>query len=130
VTEEHHYCGTIHAPLGLTTVAKSLEGCTWPVEKRRSGYDGTFFLSSRNDRIDLEMDSGQGPRYLFSGGVDGPEDLARKLLGEFSRLLSAGGVVHRIELYRADAGDMIAYWHYNWPEGQADPGASALPKDR
>src|SRR6185503_18251790 len=45
--------------------------------------------------IDLEMDSGQSRRYLFSAGVNGTPERALSLLGEFSRLLTGGGFTHR-----------------------------------
>lgn len=120
--DEHRYFGSIFAPLGLKAAAEILAPCSWRVRKCKSGYDGTYYLESRDDRIDLEMDSGQGPLYVFSGGMVGSQELAQNLLSEFSQLLAGGSVVHRVELYRGGGNDLVAYWHYCWPWEQKEPG--------
>ena len=123
MTEETYFCGTLVSPAGLEPVARMLAGCSWPVEAWRSGHDGTLRLRSRAREVELDMDSGQGPSFVFSGTVEGDAGRALRLLGDFSARLAAGGVVHRVELYpSAGSPEMLGYLHHGWPRGDAGPG--------
>lgn len=120
--EECRYYGELISEAGLAPVAAALRGCSWPIELRRSGYDGTFYLHEPFGvrGVDIQMDSGQSKRYLFSGGVDGSSELALELLGDFSRCLSEAQIVHRVEV-DGPAQETIGYFHFGWPEDQPDP---------
>ena len=123
-----YYCGELIAPDGLKPVARLLSACPWTVELRRSGYDGTLYLYARDSQIELEMDSGQGPTYLFSGVVCGGERSAQ-LLQRFSECLARGCIVHRVEVNQeTGAGDLSGYYHHGWPEGAAEPDDSSVRK--
>jgi len=121
MSQEFLYCGEFISDEGVEPVARALADCSWRIELRRSGYDGTLYLRSpHSQEIDIEMDSGQSRRFLFSGGVDGTLDRALALLGEFSRCLVAGGFTHRVEVYD-DAKELVGYFHYRWPQEQHEP---------
>ena len=122
--EEFLYCGELVSIGGLEPVEKALARCSWRIVLRRSGYDGTLYLSSGGPHqdIDLEMQSGQSGCYLFEGGVDGTQESMLRLLGDFSRCLTAGGFTHRVEIYDSGKG-MVGYFHFRWPEGHAEPAA-------
>jgi hypothetical protein len=114
---EFLYCGELISEGGLEPVASALKACSWRIELQHSGYDHTFYLRTPHTQreIDLEMDSGQSRRYLFSGGVDGTPERALSLIGEFSGHLSAGGFAHRIEICN-EANELIGYFHLRWPQ--------------
>ncbi|HEX2204516.1 MAG TPA: hypothetical protein VHG91_14490 [Longimicrobium sp.] len=115
------FYGSLVSPEGLEPVARWAERGPVPVHVWTSGFDGTARLRSGDGPVHLDMDSGQGPRYLFSGTVDSGAEEARRLLGAFSAALARGGVVHRIEA-EADGG-RLGYFHHRWPEGAAAPDA-------
>ena len=116
--KETYFCGALVSPAGLEPVARALAECSWPVEPWRSGHDGTLRLRSRARDVELDMDSGQGPSFLFSGTVEGGAETAMRLLGDFSSGLAANGIVHRVELYpSADSPDLLGYLHHGWPRG-------------
>src|SRR5213075_1891282 len=119
MTREFLYCGELVSEGGLAPVAKVLTDCSWRIELQHSGYDGTSYLRTPHTQheVDLEMDSGQSRRFLFSGGVDGTTERALLLLGDFSRCLSAGGLTHRVEVYD-DANELVGYFHHRWPQEQ------------
>jgi hypothetical protein len=121
MSQEFLYCGEFISDGGVEPVARALTSCSWPIELRRSGYDGTLYLrTSRSQEIDMQMDSGQSHRFLFSGGVDGTVERALMLLGDFSRCLTAGGFTHRVEVYD-DAKELVGYFHHRWPQEQHEP---------
>ena len=124
--QEFLYYGQCISDHGLGPVARALAGCSWPVELRQSGYDGTLYLNGRGSQeIDLEMESGQSRRFLFSGGVDGTQERALTLLGDFSRCLATGGFAHRVEVYD-EAKELVGYFHHRWPHEA--PSAPSPPK--
>jgi hypothetical protein len=119
-----YYCGEFVAPDGLEPVAQMLADCSWRVKLIRSGFDGTLYLREDDDRIDLQMVSGQGPEYMFSGIVSGDLAAANDLLTSFSTCLAIGQVVHRIEVYSEVVSEpMLAYFHYGWPQSRSVPTA-------
>ncbi len=121
MAQEFRYHGELLSRDGLVPVAEALGPCSWRIELRRSGYDGTLYLQTpRSQGIDLEMPSGQSRRFLFSGTVEGPLDRALSLLAEFSRRLTEGGYEHRVEIYD-EAEDLTGYLHHRWPRGQPEP---------
>src|SRR5579872_2729452 len=118
MNSEIYYCGELVSADGLEPIARLLEPCSWGIRLMRSGYDGTFYLRAHHPDLDLYMDSGQGPSFLFSGIIDGVSEDALYLLGELSALLSGGDVIHRIESYcGGPSGEMIGYFHHHWPQG-------------
>jgi hypothetical protein len=124
MSTEFEFVGEIISESGLQTVAESLHGCSWPVELRHSSFTHSFYLRSGRGQaeISLEMDSGQGRRHLFSGGVVGSLERTESLLWDFSRCLTMGGFVHRIEVYD-ESNSLVAYLHYGWPKEKHDPPA-------
>ena len=123
MSQEFLYHGEFISDGGLEPVAQALAGCSWRIELQRSGYDGKLYLRTpRSQEIDLEMDSGQSRRFLFSGGVDSTKERALTLLGDFSRCLTAGGYTHRVEVYD-DAKALVGYFHHRWPQDQHEPAA-------
>lgn len=119
MTQSFRFYGEFEADEGLAGVHRALASCSWRVELCRSGFDHTDYLriAPRQDEIDFEMASGQSGSFLFSGGVDGTLERALALVGDFSRCLSEGGFVHRIELYEEESGDLAGYLHHLWPQG-------------
>src|SRR2546422_5959953 len=100
MSQEFLYHGEFISERGVEPVAQALADCAWRIELRRSGYDGTLYLQTpHSQEIDIEMQSDQSRRFLFSGGVDGTADRAMTLLADFSRCLTAGGYTHRVEVY-------------------------------
>lgn len=121
MSREFLYHGELISERGLEPVAQAVNACCWRLELRRSGYDGTLYLRApRSQDIDLEMDSGQSGRYLFSGRVEGSLDRALTLLGDLSRCLTAGGYPHRVEVY-GEAEESVGYFHHRWPPGRQMP---------
>jgi hypothetical protein len=121
MSQEFLFHGEFISDGGVEPVAHALAGCSWRIELNRSGYDGTLYLRTpHSQEIDIEMDSGQSHRFLFSGGVDGTEDRALILLGDFSRCLTGGGFTHRVEVYDS-AKELIGYFHHRWPQEQHEP---------
>jgi len=119
--QEFPYHGEFISERGVEPVAEALVGCSWRIGLHHSGYDGTLYLRTpHSQEIDLEMQSGQTRRFLFSGGVAGTLDRALTLLGEFSRCLTAGGFTHRVEVYD-DAKELVGYFHHRWPQEQHEP---------
>lgn len=116
--DDVRFYGTLVSPAGLEAVARLAEGGPVPVHVWRSGYDGTGRLRSGEGPVHLDMDSGQGPEYLFSGTVEGRLEDAGRLLGALSAALAGGGVVHRIEI---ESGRGSAYLHHRWPPASARP---------
>lgn len=118
MTQEFLYYGQFISDGGVAPVARALAGCLWRVELCQSGYDGTFYLRTpMSQDIDLEMESGQSRRFLFSGGVDTMAERALALLGDFSRCLTAGGFTHTVEVYD-DAQKLVGYFHHRWPQAK------------
>ncbi|OAI57387.1 hypothetical protein AYO49_02155 [Verrucomicrobiaceae bacterium SCGC AG-212-N21] len=121
MSQEFLYCGEFISDEGVEPVARALADCSWRIELRRSGYDGTLYLMTpHSQEIDLEMDSGQSRHFLFSGAVDGTVERALTLLADFSRCLTAGGCTHRVEVYD-DAKALIGYFHHRWTKEQHEP---------
>lgn len=121
MSQTFFYTGEFISDGGVEPVAHVLAGCSWRVKLRRSGFDGTLYLRTPHSReIDIEMDSGQSRRFLFSGGVDGTVVRTLSLLGDFSRCLTAGGYIHRVEVYD-DAKELVGYFHHRWPREQHEP---------
>ena len=121
MANEFQYSGELVSERGLEPVAEALANLSWPIELRRSGYDGTLYLRhGMQPEIDLEMQSGQSRCFLFSGIVEGTLPRALELIGDFSRCLRAGGFVHRVEVYD-DTEALVGYFHEGWPEGQHSP---------
>lgn len=115
MSQEFLYYGEFISDGGIEAVAHALADCSWRIELRRSGYDGTLYLMTpHSQKIDLEMDSGQSHCFLFSGGVDGTMEQALTLLGDFSRCLTAGNYTHRVEVYD-DVEELVGYFHHRWP---------------
>lgn len=68
MSQTFSYYGQFIAEAGLRAVMRVLEPCSWRIELRLSGYDGTNYLSTpRGQEIDLDMDSGQSGCFLFGG---------------------------------------------------------------
>lgn len=121
MSQECRYYGEFISDGGLEPVANALAGCSWSIELRRSGYDGTLYLRTPHSQvIDFEMDSGQLRRFLFSGVVVGSAEQALILLGDFSRCLTSGEFIHRVEVYD-DAEGLVGYFHHSWPQGTDEP---------
>ena len=117
--EDVRFFGILVSPEGLEPVARLAEGGPVPVHVRISGFDGTARLRSGDGPVHLDMDSGQGPEYVFSGTVDGGAEEARRLLGAFSAALARGGIAHRIEIEAAWG--HVSHVHHRWPEDTAEP---------
>jgi hypothetical protein len=67
MSQEFLYHGEFISDGGVEPVARALAGCSWRIELQGSGYDGTLYLRTpRSQEIDIEMDSGQSRRFLFS----------------------------------------------------------------
>jgi hypothetical protein len=112
---EFTYHGELVSEAGLEPVAQGLSDCSWRIGLRRSGHDGSLYLRSLDPgEIDLEMDSGQSSRFVFSGSVSGSLDRAMRLLSELSQGLTSRGCVHRIEVYD-EADERVGYLHHAWP---------------
>ncbi|WP_395739356.1 hypothetical protein [Prosthecobacter sp.] len=123
------YYGQFISEAGLRAVMRALEPCSWRIELRQSGYDGTNYLTTPSDQdIDLDMDSGQSGCFLFGGGFEGSKERALKLLKDFSQCLSAGNFTHRIEVYD-ESDNEIARFHHQWPEGLTDIEFLRQPSD-
>jgi hypothetical protein len=121
MSQEFLYHGELISDGGLEPVARTLAGCSWRIELQRSSYDGTLYLRTRRSQeVEIEMDSGQSRRFLFSGGVDGTVERALKLLGDFSQCLTAGGYTHGVEVYDG-AEVLVGYFHHRWPQEQREP---------
>jgi hypothetical protein len=114
---EFLYNGELVSEGGLEPVAQALAHCSWPIELRRSGYDGTLYLreASTQPGIDIEMQSGRSNRFLFSGGADGTVEHVLESPGDFSRCLAVGGFAHRVEVYDR-AKELVGYFHHRWPQ--------------
>lgn len=121
MAQEFLYHGEFVSEEGLEPVARTLAGCSWRIELQRSGYDDTLYLKSQHSQeIDIEMQSGRSRSFLFSGGVDGSQERALTLLGDFSRCLTEGGYAHRVEVYD-EAKELVGYFHHRWPEERHEP---------
>lgn len=122
MTQEFLFCGEVISEIGLGAVSGVLQKCCWRIELVISGYDGTHYLRTPHTQreIDLGMDSGQSHRFLFESGIDGTEERAKFLLGDFSRCLTDGCFPHRVELYDSSK-DLVGYFHYRWPQEQYEP---------
>ena len=115
------YHGEFISERGVEPVAAALVGCSWRIELHRSGYDGTLYLRTPHSKdIDIEMESGQSRRFLFSVGVDGTLERALALIVDFSRCLTDGGFTHRVEVYD-DAEELVGYFHHRWPQEHHEP---------
>ena len=105
------------APDGLDGLEPLLSRCSWDVRVIRLSHDESPRLESNDDRIDLEMDPGPGPRRTFFGAPSPwcGEPEARRLLGELSRLLAGGNIAHHVRLYRTDRGDeLLEEFRHRW----------------
>lgn len=118
VNDDLWFCGEFIAPEGLRALAPLLPGCSWPVEIRRSGYDGTDLLRASAGPVHIDMSAGQGTLKLFSGTVSADPDSALRMLGELSDVLRQCRMRHRIELYTAPDGPLLGYLHHEWPQSE------------
>ena len=127
MTQEFSYYGQLIADDGLGPVMSALRECSWRIELRQSGYDGTHYLTTpRDQESDLEMDSGQSRCFLFGGGFDGSAPRMLELMGEFSQCLSARGFVHSVEVYD-EKKNQIGYFHHQWPAGLTEVEIMKMP---
>jgi hypothetical protein len=115
--DELWFCGEVIAPGGLGGAAPLLARCSW-AEVWRSGFDGSHILRATSERVDFDMDAGQGAGKLFSGTVDADPDTALRLLGELSDAFREAGLRHRIELYAESDGSLLGYLHHGWPHAE------------
>lgn len=119
--QEFLFSGEIISDEGVESIARALAGCSWPIHVRKSGYDGTLYLTTtRVEEVHLDMDSGQSREFLFSGDLEASLERTLELLGDFSQRLALHGFTHRVEL-SSGADDMVSYFHHNWCQGQARP---------
>ncbi len=88
------------------------------MEVWRSGYDGSDVLRAWRGAVTLDMDAGQPARKVFSGTVDADQEAALRLLAELSDAFRRRGLRHRIELYTASNGPLLAYLHHDWPQAE------------
>jgi hypothetical protein len=116
--DELWFCGELISPVKLGVLAPLLERVSWPVEVRRSPYDGSDVLRASQGAVHLDMNAGQGARKLFTGTVQAEPDAALRLLGELSEAFRAAGMRHRIELYAAVDGPLLGYLHQDWPPAE------------
>lgn len=127
-TSDLHFEGELISPRGLDILARIFKECSWRIEVRWIEADGTRYIESYDPRVELEMEPSQGPRYAFFGSTHktakSDTDLARRLLGELSKCLAEGDIVHRIQLQRTGRTDVfLDYFHHRWPQGQENGGA-------
>lgn len=122
MSQEFLFYGEFISEQGVLPVAHALTTCSWRIELHRSGFDGTLYLRTppTHPEIHLNMDSGQTKQFLFQGDVDATLERALDLLREFSACLSSRSVIHRVEIYD-DAGEMVGYFHHQWPWESRDP---------
>jgi hypothetical protein len=120
-TSELHYDGELIAPQGLEPLTDLFHGCSWTIRVRQQGLGGRPCIEGIDNRIELTMVPGDGPRYAFFGDCHHicDQDLAHRLLDELSGCLARGDIAHRIRLIRTGIKDEpLAYFHHRWPDGQ------------
>lgn len=113
-----HYEAELMAPNGLDGISGSLAHCSWEIKVKRRDTGRARRLECHDDRIDITMEWGDGPRYAFFGDVWQAESEACQLLGELSGQLARIDTAHHIGLYQTYRADsLIEEFSHHWPDG-------------
>ena len=115
-TSDLHYEGELIAPNGLDNLKWLLSGCSWNIDVIQYTNIETPRMVSHDQRIELETDPGNGPRYTFFGDAACSEVEVQQLLDELSQLLIRGDIAHRIQLYQSGHTDvLLKCFRHHWP---------------
>jgi hypothetical protein len=114
MTNEASLAGQFMTDVPLADVADAFRraGLDAHYHKNPQGHEEVFVNGAGDADCLLEPDTPSEYLVADAGGERGPlEEMARAM----STVLTGMRIIHRLELYNVDDGEMFAYLHYGWP---------------